>query len=61
MLAGHSKEQIEEERHVLFKRAKRGAFPIGLTALLAVILLGLLAVVFLVEDFQGELRHRVHP
>ena len=50
MLAGHSKEQIEEERHVLFKRAKRGAFPIGVTALLAVILLGLLAVVFLVQD-----------
>jgi multicomponent Na+:H+ antiporter subunit D len=49
-LQGHGEQQIEEERHVLFKRAKYGAFPIGVTALFSVVLLGLLAVVFLLRD-----------
>ncbi len=49
-LQGHGKQQIEEERHILFKRAKYGAFPIGVTALFSVVLLGLLAVVSLLRD-----------
>lgn len=49
MLAGHTPEQIEDERQAIFKRAKRGAFPIGITALCAVILLGMLSVIFLLE------------
>ncbi len=41
-LLGHGPEQIEAERHSLFRRAKVGAFPVGVTAFAAVILLGLL-------------------
>ncbi len=48
-MQGHDAKQIEEERQILFKRAKRGAFPIGVTAFFAVILLGLLSVIFLVQ------------
>ena len=36
-------EQIEDARRSVFKRAKHGAFPIGITAFCAVILLGLLS------------------
>ncbi|MEM9281204.1 MAG: Na(+)/H(+) antiporter subunit D [Verrucomicrobiota bacterium] len=43
-IQGHSPEQIEVQREILFKRAQRGAFPIGLTAFFAVLLLGLLMV-----------------
>jgi len=48
-LQGFDAKQIEEQQQSLFKRAKRGAFPIGVTAFLAVILLGLLSVIFLLE------------
>ena len=43
-MQGHSAEQIDDERQSLFRRAKRGAFPIGITAFCAVLLLGLLMV-----------------
>lgn len=42
-LRGHDADRIEDERRDLFRRAKAGAFPVGLTAFCAVILLGLLA------------------
>lgn len=48
-MQGYSEEQIEDQRQILFRRAKRGAFPIGLTAFCAVILLGLLSLIFLLE------------
>lgn len=48
-MQGYSAEQIEDQRQILFRRAKRGAFPIGLTVFCAVILLGLLSVIFLLE------------
>lgn len=50
MIRGDSKEQIEEHRQSVFKRAKRGAFPIGLTAFCAVVMLGLLSLIFLLES-----------
>lgn len=49
MMQGASEAEIEDRRHSLFRRSKRGAFPIGITAFCAVILLGLLSVIFLVE------------
>ncbi len=49
MMQGNDAKQIEDHQQNLFKRAKRGAFPIGLTAFCAVILLGLLSVIFLLE------------
>lgn len=48
-MQGYDSKQIEDHQQSLFKRAKRGAFPIGVTAFLAVILLGLLSVIFLLE------------
>jgi multicomponent Na+:H+ antiporter subunit D len=47
---GHDTTRIEEERHSLFRRAKIGAFPIGITAFSAVILLGLLTAYYYVSD-----------
>lgn len=49
ILQGESEEQREDHRQSLFKRAKRGAFPIGLTAFCAVLMLGLLSLIFLLE------------
>jgi multicomponent Na+:H+ antiporter subunit D len=49
MLLGYSAEKIDSKQQSLFKRAKRGAFPIGITAFCAVILLGLLSLIFLLE------------
>lgn len=47
MLAGYSPEKIEDSRQSLFKRSKRGAFPIGITTFCAVVLLGLLSLIVL--------------
>lgn len=44
---GQNGEALENSRQALYRRARRGAFPIGLTACLAVLLLGLLSVMFL--------------
>jgi multicomponent Na+:H+ antiporter subunit D len=49
-ITGKSNEEIENYRQSLFKRAKRGAFPIGITAFCAVVLLGMLSVIFLLEN-----------
>ena len=38
-----SPEETDAARHSVFRRAKHGAFPIGITAFFAVILLGLLS------------------
>lgn len=46
LLQGHGREEIEEKRQSLFRRSRRGAFPIGLTAFCAVVLLGVLSLVF---------------
>jgi multicomponent Na+:H+ antiporter subunit D len=47
-ILGHDAERVAAERESLFRRAKVGAFPIGLTALLAVLLLGLLTAFYYV-------------
>ncbi|MCB1205645.1 MAG: Na(+)/H(+) antiporter subunit D [Verrucomicrobiae bacterium] len=46
---GHDDARIEAERHSLFRRAAVGAFPVGVTAFSAVILLGLLTVYYYVS------------
>jgi len=45
-LLGHDTARIREQRRDLFLRAAAGAFPVGLTACCALILLGLLAIFF---------------
>ena len=45
-LRGHDAARIEDERRDLFRRAKAGAFPVGVTAFCAVILLGFLAIIY---------------
>lgn len=45
-LAGHDAARIAEERLALHHRARAGAFPVGLTAFCAVVLLGLLTIVY---------------
>ena len=50
MVAGYSPEKIEESHQSLFKRAKRGAFPIGITVFFAVVLLGLLSLIVLLNS-----------
>lgn len=45
-MRGHDASRIEDERRELFRRAKVGAFPVGVTAFCAVILLGLLAIYY---------------
>lgn len=52
MLQGLDADQIEDHRQSLFRRARRGAFPIGLTAFAAVILLGILSVIFYFEKIS---------
>jgi multicomponent Na+:H+ antiporter subunit D len=47
MAQGQKGEALEDSRQSLYRRARRGAFPVGLTACLAVLLLGLLSVIFL--------------
>ncbi|MEM6280168.1 MAG: proton-conducting transporter membrane subunit, partial [Verrucomicrobiota bacterium] len=49
MLQGHKGEEIEHLQQSIFKRSQRGAFPIGITAFCAVILLGILSVILLIE------------
>lgn len=49
MLQGRSAVDIDHLQQSLFKRSKRGAFPIGITVFCAVILLGLLSIIFLLE------------
>lgn len=46
---GHNAAEVEHLRQSIFKRSRRGAFPIGITVLCAVILLGLLSMIFLLE------------
>jgi len=50
MLQGHRGEALEDQRRSLFRRSRRGAFPIGITAFCAVILLGLLSLISLLEQ-----------
>ncbi|MEM9017279.1 MAG: hypothetical protein AAGC68_09710, partial [Verrucomicrobiota bacterium] len=50
MLHGDDAETIEEKRKILFKRAERGAFPIGITMFCAVILLGALSLILVLQD-----------
>lgn len=47
-ILGHEAPRRAAERDALFRRAKSGTFPIGLTALLAVVLLGLLTAFYYV-------------
>lgn len=49
MMQGHNAEEIDHLQQSVFKRSKRGAFQIGITAFCAVILLGLLSIIFLIE------------
>ncbi|MEM1441237.1 MAG: Na+/H+ antiporter subunit D, partial [Verrucomicrobiota bacterium] len=49
MLQGHRGEEIEHLQQSIFKRSKRGAFPIGITAFCAVILIGILSIILLIE------------
>lgn len=49
MMQGLNEEEIEDRRQAFFRQSKRGAFQIGITAFFAVILLGMLSVIFLVE------------
>lgn len=48
-IQGLNAGEVEEARRSVFKRAKYGAFPIGITAFFAVILLGLLSLLLRVE------------
>ncbi len=48
MMQGLSRDEMGEERARLFKRARRGAFPIGLTALFAAFFLALLSILVLI-------------
>lgn len=45
-MQGFDAEGREDQRQALFKQAKRGAFPIGMTAFFAVILLALLSMIY---------------
>ncbi len=45
-LQGFDAKGREEQRQSLFKQAKRGAFPIGMTAFFAVVLLALLSMIY---------------
>ena len=47
MAQGQDMKALEDSRQSLYRRTRRGAFQIGLTACLAVLLLGLLSVIFL--------------
>lgn len=49
MLQGHNSEEIHHLQQSIFKKSKRGAFPIGITAFCAVILLGILSIILLIE------------
>jgi len=48
-LKGHDAARIEAQRHSLFRRVKFTAFPVGVTAFFAVILLGLLTIFYYVS------------
>jgi multicomponent Na+:H+ antiporter subunit D len=49
MMQRLDEKEVEDRRQAFFRQSKRGAFPIGVTAFFAVILLGMLSVIFLVE------------
>lgn len=49
MMQGVDSKQIEENRQVMFRIARKGALPIGITAFCAVVMLGLLSLIFLLE------------
>ncbi len=49
LIQGKSKSEIDRMRKDLFQTSQNGAFPIGITVLLAVLLLGLLSVIFAVK------------
>lgn len=49
MAGGADAKQLEENRHAFFKTVRRGALPIGVTAFCAVVVLGLLGLIFLLE------------
>jgi hypothetical protein len=49
MMQGLDEKEVEDRRQAFFRQSKRGAFPIGVTTFFAVILLGMLSVIFLVE------------
>lgn len=49
LMQGLDEKEVEDRKQAFFRRAKRGAFPIGITAFFAVILLGMLSVIFLIE------------
>ncbi|MDF1811582.1 MAG: Na(+)/H(+) antiporter subunit D [Verrucomicrobiales bacterium] len=49
-MQGHQSEQIKKQRDLLTRKIQRDAFPIGLTAFFAIILLGLLVVAVLIKQ-----------
>lgn len=49
MMQGADSEQIEDNRQAFFRIARKGALPIGITAFCAVMMLGLLSLIFLLE------------
>ncbi|MDF1738438.1 MAG: Na(+)/H(+) antiporter subunit D [Verrucomicrobiales bacterium] len=49
MMQGADSEQIEDNRQAFFRIARKGALPIGITASCAVVMLGLLSLIFLLE------------
>jgi len=55
---GHSGEEIERLKKVVYLRCERGAFPIGITACLAVLLLAVLFVVSYLSQVSHV--HRNH-
>ena len=48
-MQGADGKQIEDNRQAFFRIARKGAIPIGLTAFCAVVMLGLLSLIFLLE------------
>ena len=49
VMQGADGKQIEDNRQAFFRIARKGAIPIGLTAFCAVVMLGLLSLIFLLE------------
>jgi len=49
MMQGADSKQIEDNRQAMFRIARKGALPIGITAFCAVVMLGLLSLIFFLE------------
>ncbi len=49
VMQGADGKQIEDNRQAFFRIARKGALPIGITAFCAVVMLGLLSLIFLLE------------